>query len=213
MFGIHKASSEFCLICFDAKDHGLLDSLFFSDPLCMKCRDSMSFIKIKYTVSDMKILSLYVYESFVRTQIIQYKESFDELLHKIFVWPLRFSVWFFYHDYSIVCVPTTQHSINRRGFDHMKLIASCLGNDILEDILIKKDSPKQSLLHVDERREVHKYFSINNSAQLKGKKIILIDDVVTTGASLLACYHLLLPHCKKVKVIGLCVHPKLLEKT
>lgn len=210
MYRVHTLSSEFCLICFEPKLYGMLDKLWVEDPLCSECRSKMMYRPIKFKVETMEVTSLYVYKGFVRTQIIQYKESFDELLYCIFIVPYFMRLKLFYNDYVVVYVPSTQTSFSRRGFDHMKMIASCMGLEVLDNVLSKMESPKQSLLNFEERRDVSKYLKVKNIDNIKDRKVILIDDVVTTGSSLKACYDLISPYCRKIKVIGLCVHPKLL---
>ena len=157
----------------------------------------------------MKVEGYYVYKDVVRTRVILYKEAFDELLHLVFPYPLKWRLFLFYSDYKIIYVPSTSDAFERRGFNHMGLIAYECGLEVIENVLCKMSSPKQSLLSVEQRAQVSQYFHLENIGLIKGKKIILIDDVVTTGASLKACYELLKPHCKQIKVIGLCLHPKL----
>lgn len=157
------------------------------------------------------VMSLYLYREDVRTMMIRYKESFDELLHCVFIHPLKMRLQLLYSDYVFVCVPTTKHSIERRGFDHLRLMIEVAGLKILDDVLHKMPSPKQSMQSVKARSEVSQYFHVLDCEVIAGKKVILVDDVCTTGASLKACYELLKPYCKVIKVLALCIHPLLLE--
>ncbi len=179
--------------------------------MCKKCREQFDYGPYKFEVEGIKMRALYRYQDFTRTQMIQYKERFDELLSRVLIYPEKFRLNLFYNDYKIVYVPTTQESIKRRGFDHMGLIAASFGLEVLSDILWKEASVKQSTLKFDERHQVSQYFHVYPDVNLSKTKVLLIDDVCTTGASLVATYRLLEPVCKRVRVLVLCVHPLLLE--
>lgn len=211
MFKIHTPSSKYCLTCFIDKKTGFLEYFIGDDPLCQDCRKGLKGAIIKVKMKEFDVISCYLYSDLVRTWVILYKEAFDELLHRVFPYPLKLRLFLFYSDYVVVSVPSTKQAFKRRGYDHMGLIAKELGLPVIEGVLRKSESPKQSTLSVEQRAEVSQYFHVDNVSQIVGKKVILIDDVVTTGASLKACHRLLSVHCKKIQVIGLCVHPKLLS--
>lgn len=211
MSKVYASPSKYCLNCFEDLEQGILDILLVNDPLCYHCREAMGGKKIITKVKGIKIMSAYVYQGLVRTNIILYKERFDEKRAEIFITPLLRHLHLFYTDYEVVYVPSTKLALKRREFDHMSLIAQSIKLRIIPNILVKSDSVKQSTLDVKQREEVSQYFHILNHELITNKKLILIDDVVTTGASIKACYELLEPYAKKILVIGLCVHPKLLR--
>ena len=64
-------------------------------------------------------------------------------------------------------------------------------------ILRKRYTQSQTTLHIDERQaNVGNAFDVGSKdrAKLKGKSIILVDDVITTGATIQACARELLRH-------------------
>ena len=69
-------------------------------------------------------------------------------------------------------------------------MARPLGFPIL-DVLEKTAEVKQSDLTAAERKEVWRVLAIKKRGLLKGKKVLLVDDVFTTGSTVRACLNLL----------------------
>ncbi|WP_300385602.1 phosphoribosyltransferase family protein [Clostridium sp.] len=92
-------------------------------------------------------------------------------------------------DY-IVYVPGNKKSIKKRGFDQCNFIANKvsikLDIPILKVIKKKNNIKEQKRLSKEERFiNIKDAFYINKNNNIKGHEIILIDDVITTGATLL----------------------------
>lgn len=92
-------------------------------------------------------------------------------------------------DY-IIPIPITQKRKKERGYNQAELLAQELsvltGVPCKTDILIKaKDCKDQHNLKSSEREaNVKGVFSVQNPSELKGMKILLVDDIVTTGHTL-----------------------------
>lgn len=101
-------------------------------------------------------------------------------------------------NFELVCVPCHGFRILKRGFNHMHLIteelSKLLGVKFNKKLLVRsKYTPSLFNKTKQERKKIIKNcFKINNS-QLKNKntKIILIDDILTSGTTMKECIKIL----------------------
>lgn len=96
----------------------------------------------------------------------------------------------------VVPVPLSKKKLSRRGFNQAQLLAQEVANGMnlpLREILVKiKETPTQAGLSKQEReKNLHMAFQVANTDLVKGKTLLLIDDVFTTGATASATAELL----------------------
>ncbi|MEE9431585.1 MAG: ComF family protein [Melioribacteraceae bacterium] len=102
-------------------------------------------------------------------------------------------------------IPIPLHNLRKakRGFNQAETIAKFIGKNI--DLTVKADIIKrnrhtqtQTTLTLDERKEnIGGAFSLRKKNIIKDKNIILIDDVITTGATITECGKLLIENGAK----------------
>jgi competence protein ComFC len=99
-------------------------------------------------------------------------------------------------DY-LIPVPLHKSRCRERGFNQSEIVADQIskitGIPILKNVLKRKKNTKdQTNLSREEREEnVRGAFVVTYSEMIKGKNIILVDDVITTGATLTECARIL----------------------
>jgi len=110
-------------------------------------------------------------------------------------------------NWLVVPVPLSKNKLRHRGYNQAELIAKELSDNVRADILFKKFHTK-SQVEVKNKEErlanIIGSFEIKNPEKIKGKKIILIDDVLTTGATMREAKKVLKQAGAK-KVIGIVV--------
>lgn len=89
----------------------------------------------------------------------------------------------------IIPIPIHWQKLTARGYNQAELLANplqkYLGIPLKCDIIVRnKITLSQNALHKEERfANVHEAFRVVNTKPLAGKKILLIDDIFTTGAT------------------------------
>lgn len=111
-------------------------------------------------------------------------------------------------DFILIPLPLHRRRYLERGFNQSQIIAQnikqYLNTPLIDDSLIRtKYTKHQTKLNMNKRlKNISGVFSITNKQKIIGKKILLIDDVVTTGASLNEAAKILRQN-GAIKVIGL----------
>lgn len=93
----------------------------------------------------------------------------------------------------IVPIPLHPNRLQERGFNQSEELAKGI-KDILDipletkPLLRTKDTPHQTDLSKEQRQEnIKSAFQVENPEMLRGKTILLVDDVYTTGSTIDAC--------------------------
>jgi predicted amidophosphoribosyltransferase len=90
---------------------------------------------------------------------------------------------------ALCFVPATHAAYQRRGFDHMELVARELAWLLglpLADLLVRAEGRDQRVLGRSERAD-NLRGTVEVMGDVSGLSLLLVDDVITTGASLTAC--------------------------
>lgn len=88
-----------------------------------------------------------------------------------------------YRGYIVVSVPSNKIDDIKRGFNHVVEIYKSLGLPMV-DALIKVKNEKQSSKSKKNRLNIDTVIVGQNLEKLYGKKVLIVDDVYTTGATM-----------------------------
>lgn len=98
----------------------------------------------------------------------------------------------------IIPVPISPGNLAQRGFNQSELLANrlghCLKKTVRSDILIRvRETPSQRELTRQEREaNLKAAFDLRSNRCLEGHKVLLVDDVYTTGSTVRECTKVLL---------------------
>ena len=97
----------------------------------------------------------------------------------------------------LACVPRSRGSAAVYGFDQSELICKALSElcnmEFVQALKRKRGKPQKMLTAGERRKNIGRLLFANEKVidKIDGKTVILIDDVVTTGASMSACIEIL----------------------
>lgn len=161
----------------------------------MKINPMDSLLKLRMRVDF--ISSYLLYDKGLSTQNILHsiKYNGNKLLayHLGLLYGLEIKASFEHFPDYIVPVPLHKRKQRQRGFNQSEFwangLAGSLGVPSLTDSLVRTKFTKTQTRKTREERikNVSNVFSVKNKELIKGKSILLVDDVITTGATLEAC--------------------------
>jgi len=199
---ILKKKTPICKVCFKEKQPNFND-LIRDTNVCNKCfRD----LDVKFNVSKIEgvtYISVFNYDEHFKTLLFHLKGLKDIVLAPLFL--ERFIPYFKvrFINYYLVPAPSTIESDKERGFNHVIEIFKPLQRPFLR-LITKKVAFKQSDLNYALRQKVKDKLVINNGNKVKGKNILIVDDIKTTGATIMAMINLIKPYNpRKIAILTL----------
>lgn len=193
-----------CKLCFEKIHFNGINSLFNNRMICQKCYNGFELINKKEYINGIEVRYLYEYNDFLKKNIYLLKGCYDIELKDIFLDRWKYILRLIYKGYLLVPVPSYFESDNKRGFNHVEEIFSSL--KLKSNKCLKKTKDiKQANLSKKQREKIDKVLTIENGEILKGKKVLIVDDIYTTGSTLNACINLVRKYYPKVlKCLILC---------
>ena len=184
-----------CILCSQLlQDHEI--------DLCNHCRQSVrEFSCTKKNISHIAgWTALWYYEDNVRSSLLRYKfhnrtcyaESYGRLLAMRLMKDEML-------DFDILTwVPISAKRKRKRGYDQAQLLAQAIGHELsvcpICTLRKRRNIPAQSSIKdaAARRANVQNVYEVLNPAFIQGKRILLLDDIITTGSTASECARTLL---------------------
>lgn len=205
-----KIKQERCLICFQPIHREVFLITMVANPhICIHCFRKFKVIYKKTRLENCCLTILYQYTDFFKSLLFQYKGQYDYALAKVFLDPYIYELHKQYSDFIVAPCPSSRLQNEKRGFAPMEEIAKTLKLPLFTG-LCKLDEYKQSDQHYKVRDKIKDHIGIQGGEILVNKKVLLIDDVLTSGNTLKTCVALLKGyHPKQVDILVLSVGVRL----
>ena len=169
--------------------------------ICNKCFQELIPVFRKFDVNGYNALAIYDYTEVIRKTLYQFKGCFDIELFDIFFARYARELRLMYHGYVMVPIPSSKQDDERREFNHVEEMFKILKLPFIKTIE-KTSGVKQANSTLDERKNISKYLKLIDGANLNNKKVLIVDDVYTTGNTMKAAIHLVESlNPKKIKVL------------
>lgn len=180
------AGEEICADCLKSQDRARMR--------CLKCGRRNHFGL--YCPAHRKkflpeaVVASFAYKGGIRELVHRFKYEDGTDISRIFAWELARTIKLIpdYQSFSVGFIPLAFKRERRRGYNQAKLLAEAVAGELglpLIDLLLRADKAESQVQVEDpvlRRQNIKGVFRPKKGAVLP-KQIILIDDVVTTGAT------------------------------
>ncbi|WHX40229.1 ComF family protein [Mesobacillus sp. AQ2] len=171
-------TGEMCDIC--GRPFAFLELEYRSGNMCMDCRRWEEDENWRGSLEQNR--SLYRYTDFTKDVIAKFKFRGDYVVAEVFAEDLRRALQDIQYDY-IVPVPLSVERLHERGFNQAEALIRAAGFKSTQ-LLSRMHTEKQSKKSRAERIHVEQVFKLQADIDINSKKILLIDDIYTTGSTL-----------------------------
>ena len=194
------------LFSFIYPNHCAICDKINEDCLCKKCEIKLNSNKkliTDYYTNEFFLSHTYLfsYEGIIREKLIEYKFQNKPYLARMFAKLINSeeSTMKIVENYDyIIPVPIHKKRKSKRGYNQSELILKYFvpkKNKINSNVLRKvvNNSPQSSLNKAERKENVKGVYMFNNQMKinLKNKKILLFDDIFTTGSTARECSKIL----------------------
>jgi len=187
-------------ICSDCKDR----VVYASGNICCKCgkilkNDAAVMCRICETTECFfaEGRSVFYYNDAIKKSLTDFKYHNRREFSRFYVheiveqWEEKIKLW---NIDIIVPVPVHEKRLRERGYNQAYVIARKLSQQMdvsTDEVLIRRDKtkPQKELDRIERVKNLKEAFAVSESRvdAIKGKNILLIDDIYTTGATISAC--------------------------
>jgi ComF family protein len=184
---------------------------------CSRCLEHLPWIKPEDALLSgthfSHCVSVAWYEGEIRNAFLRYKFRGQRRYAEAFSFLLAQKIALHFegrYDW-ITWVPLSEESLKARGYDQSFLLSAAVAQELGQQphALFRKPlhkTPQSSLSSAEARRHnINGCFTLIDPTSVQGKRILLIDDVITTGSTLEeASKHLLCADAKEVLCATFC---------
>lgn len=185
----HLLFPEKCLLC-----HQLLHSPEIH--LCRSCAlEAPEALKLKRSIPFLSgAFALWYYEDHVRESLLRFKFYHRRSYAQGYGAILAMKLLDLQQQYDLITwVPVSRLRKWKRGYDQVELIATVVCRELKTTPTgtlkkIRHNPPQSRIISAAQRRaNVLGVYKVINPETIAGKRILLLDDIITTGATISEC--------------------------
>lgn len=193
-------SSYVCLSCCQPFTPSPIREILEGTPrLCDECLSKIVIKLEERNTFGFKTLFLSSYDGIYKTWLMNFKEYSDVVLAPCFLTTFLPLIRLRFPGRLFIPLPSSPDRVKKRGFAHLDLMLSA-SHLPYQACLLKGNQEEQKWLSGSKRNAPKAISVAPGSASLAGKRVVLFDDVFTSGATLKSSYDAILSlHPKQVE--------------
>lgn len=167
----------------------------FGFDLCGACLAKLDYRPQWQNIGNMPVWSAYVYDKNVANKVMKHwkysrnKWLFTKIVHDKFAFPDL-------NTDFILAVPLHRKRLIERGFNQSELLAARLSKglkiSVIKGLKRRRYTQQQAVLNAEQRKSNVQGVFVWKGGDIRGKRFVIVDDVVTTGTTLSECGRILL---------------------
>lgn len=175
--------------------------------LCKKCKDTIKEVNSIDYIEEVPVYSCAYYSYAIKELIfnLKYKSDFNsgKILADLVAKKIKDENMLFEY---IVYIPSSKKRLKEKGFNQCEFLAKEISKELKVtylDVISKSNHVKEQkiLSKTDREKNIKGAFTVKDKKMLQNKKVLLIDDVITTGFTIEECVREL----KKIEGIDISV--------
>lgn len=173
----------YCRVCMNEFKIKPIRGILERNP--MICDNCISDIRMKLgiqKIKDINVLFLSEYAGLLKQMLMNYKEYGDIELAPCFLNLFLPIIKLYSMNSIIVPLPSSKTRIEKRGFAHLDQMLKASNLKYINALESKEES-EQKENKASQRLKKKNIVLTKESQQIKGKRIILFDDVITSGST------------------------------
>ena len=169
--------------------------------LCEECQNKLVPYFKRFVVGNCEGLAIYKYDDNIKSLLYQFKGCYDIELAPIFLNRFKNELHISYKGYILIPAPSYDEDDKNREFNHVVEMFKIL-NLPMYRLVIKTSRFKQAGFASKKRKDAIEHMSVVSYDQIRNKKVLIVDDVMTTGSTLRAMVSLIQKgHPKTIKIL------------
>lgn len=168
----------------------------YTDGLCIPCRDNLSYLNEEKYMNQQKGQSIFEYNEAGKALLMAFKKRGSFYAGNDMVKLLVSDQRNFIGSFDLLTfAPSSKKSIKDLGFDHGRYLADQVSKEtgILIKSLFLPSPVEQKKLDIESRKKNANNIQLNEKGLIgmEEKKVLILDDVYTTGSTVRRCMELL----------------------
>ena len=172
--------------------------------LCHRCRiEAPTCSQVKKNIPHVaSCAAVWYYEDMVRESLLRYKfrnaRSYADVYGRFVA--MKLAQQMEGQDFMLTWVPISAKRRRKRGYDQVELIAQAVSRELnipaVQTLKKTRDNPPQSTIsgEAQRRANVLGVYDPVKREQFYGKQLVLLDDIITTGATISEASRVLLTY-------------------